>query len=130
MNMSEKAEEDKCKAIVDTLTEKLYSHQHMIPRREAKDLIGLKIRYPSKELETLMMQLYEQYQKELGIGGILNPITMLDNRTEMPVELSIAKIETTDTEDRFIMKGKIIRGQQPNQPPNVNIIEQGWAKIR
>ncbi len=130
MNIADKAEEEKCKAIVDTLTEKLYSHQHMIPRREAKDIIGLKVRFPSRDLETLMMKLYEEYQKELGIGEMLNPITMLDNRTELPMELAIAKIETVDTEDRFVMKGKIIRAAQPNQPPAVNIIEQGWVKVR
>lgn len=130
MNIADKAEEEKCKAIIDTLTEKLYSHQHMIPRREAKEIIGLKVRFPSRDLETLMMRLYKEYQKELGIGEMLNPITMLDNRTELPMELAIAKIETVDTEDRFEMKGKIIRAAQPNQPPAVNIVEQGWVKVR
>jgi hypothetical protein len=130
MNLADQAEEEKCKAIVDTLTEKLYSHQHLISRREAKDIIGLKVRYATKDLELLMMRLYEQYQEELGIGGMLNPITMLDNRTEMPLELAIAKIETVGTEDRFVMKGKIVRGAQPNQPPAVNIVEQGWVKAR
>jgi hypothetical protein len=130
MNIADKAEEEKCKAIVDTLTEKLYSHQHMIPRKEAKDIIGLKVRFPSKELETLMMKLYAEYQKELGIGEMLNPITMLDNRTELPMELAIAKIETVNTEDKFVMKGKIIRAAQPNQSPAVNIVDQGWVKVR
>lgn len=130
MNIADKVEEEKCEAIVDTLTEKLYSHQHMIPRKEAKDIIGLKVRFPNKDLETLMMKLYEEYKKELGIGGTLNPTTMLDNRTELPVELAIAKIETVNTEDRFLMKGKIIRATQPNQPPNVNIVEQGWVTAR
>jgi hypothetical protein len=130
MNITDKTEEEKCKAIVDTLTEKLYSHQHMIPRKEARDIIGLKVRFPSKDLETLMIKLYEQYKKELGIGEMLNPITLLDNRNEIPLELAIAKIETVNTEDKFIMKGKIIRAAQPNQAPAVNIVEQGWVKAR
>ncbi len=130
MNITDPKEEEKCKAIVNTLTEKLYSHQHMIPRKEAKDIIGLKVRFPSQELEALMMKLYKEYQKELGIGEMFNPITLLDNRTEIPVELAIAKIETENTEDKFLMKGKIIRAAQPNQPPGVNIVEQGWHTVR
>ena len=130
MDFTDKEQEEKCKAIINTLTERLYSHQHMIPRREAKDIIGLKIRYPDKELESLMMQLYHFYKSELGIGEILNPITILDNRTEIPIELTIAKIETSTTEDNFLMRGKIIRGQHPNQGPNVNFIEQGWSLKR
>jgi len=130
MNITDPKEEEKCKAIVDTLTEKLYSHQHMIPRKEAKDIIGLKVRFPNQELEALMMKLYKEYQKDLGIGEMLNPITLLENRTEVPLELAIAKIETVNTEDKFLIKGKIIRAAQPNQSPAVNIVEQGWHTVR
>lgn len=130
MDTSVDEQEKKCKAIVDTLTEKLYSHQHMIPRREAKEIIGLKVRFPNKTLEGLMMQLYANYVKELGIGGTLNPIVMLGDRTDIPIELSIAKIETANTEDKFVMKGRIIRAPVPNQPPQVSIVEQGWIRTK
>lgn len=118
------------KSIVDILTEKLYSHQHLIPRREAKNLIGLKVRYPTDKEEDKMMSLYAAYAQELGIGSILNPFVMLQDRTELPLEMTIAKIETIATEDRFIMKGKIVRSAKPNTPPAVNIVEQGWQIAR
>ena len=119
-------ESEKIDSIVDILTEKLYSHQHLIPRREAKDLIGLKVRYPSEDEEKAIMSLYVLYAKELGIGSMLNPGIMLDNRTELPLELTIGRIQTKSTQDSFIMKGKIIRATQAGQPPKVNIVEQGW----
>ncbi len=132
LHMDLRKDEDRNKAseIVDILTQKLYSHQHLIPRKEARDIIGLNVRYASGQLESLMMNLYYEYRRELGIGEIVNPVVLLDNRTDMPVEWPIAKIETLDTEDKFILKGKIIRSPQPNQPPLVNIVEQGWAKVR
>lgn len=117
-------------AIVDVLTEKLYSHQHLIPRREAKNIIGLKVRYATDEEEAKMMRLYGAYAKELGIGGILNPVVVLQDRTELPLELTIARIDTVSTGDKFTMKGKIVRATGPGQPPAVNIVEQGWQPTR
>lgn len=130
MDVKSKDLQEKVDTIVDTLTEKLYSHQHLIPRREAKDIIGLKIRYASDELENMMMKLFEEYRGELGIGSTVNPVVMLQDRTELPIELTIAKIETTETEDKFCLKGRIIRSQKAGQPPNVNIYDQGWQKVK
>jgi hypothetical protein len=128
MNLKDEAQNERCNAIIDTLTEKLYSHQHLIPRREAKDIIGLKVRYPDTYSENLLMRLFEEYRADLGIGGMFNPALELGDRTEMPKEFLIAKIETTNTEDRFLMRGRIVRAPQPNQPPAVNIYDQGWQK--
>jgi hypothetical protein len=132
LHMPREKEDEKKKidGIVDILTEKLYSHQHLIPRREAKDLIGLKVRYPSDEEEKAMMSLYGLYAKELGIGSILNPVVMLHDRTELPLELTVARIQTTATQDSFIMKGKIFRAAKPGDPPALNIVEQGWQIVK
>jgi hypothetical protein len=129
MDLNNQEQREKCDFIVDTLTEKLYSHRHLIPRREAKEIIGLKVRYPENELENLMMSLYREYESELSIGGMFNPMLELGDRTELAKELTIAKIETTGTEDKFVLKGRIIRAAQPNQPPSVNIYDQRWERI-
>jgi hypothetical protein len=129
MNLKDETQSKRCNDIIDTLTEKLYSHQHLIPRREARDIIGLKVRYPEAYEEDLLMGLFAEYKNDLGIGGIFNPALELGDRTEMPKEFSLAKIETTKTEDSFLMRGKIVRASQPNQPPAVNIYDQGWQKI-
>ncbi len=77
-----------------------------------------------------MMSLYGVYAKELGIGSIFNPVVMFHDRTELPLELTVARIQTTTTHDSFIMKGKIIRAAQSGQPPAVNIVEQGWQIVK
>ena len=130
MNLDNEEGKKRVDSIVDILTEKLYSHQHLIPRREAKELIGLKVRYAEGEGENTMMGLIECYTKELGIGSILNPLLMLGDRTEIPLEMKIAKIETSDTEDGFFMKGKVSRPEQPGKPAGVNIMEQSWQRIK
>jgi len=132
LHMTSETEDEKKEidAIVDVLTEKLYSHQHLIPRREAKNIIGLKVRYATDEEEDKMMGLWRAYAKELGIGSIMNPVVILQDRTELPVELTIAKIETVSTEDTFTVKGKMVRAAKPGQPPALNIVEQGWQVTR
>jgi len=46
-------DEEKISTIIETLTEKIYSHGHAIGRREARD-IGLPVKYPGPKLEDLM----------------------------------------------------------------------------
>jgi hypothetical protein len=130
MDTTSKDQLQKVESIIDTLTEKLYSHQHLIPRNEAKNIIGLKVRYAADDLERPMMDLFEEYKRDLGIGSIVNPVIMLQDRTELPVEFTVAKVETTETEDKFNIKGKIVRSSQAGQPPSVNIYEQGWQKVK
>jgi len=53
-------EEEEINKIVDSLTEKLYSHQYLIGRKEAKDDLGIKtIQFADKKLADLMTELYE-----------------------------------------------------------------------
>jgi hypothetical protein len=116
--------------IVDVLTEKLYSHQHLIPRNEARDLIGLPVEYASPEVERLMWELFDVYQVDLGIGTALNTAQLLGNDAEVDISLAIARIETRDSEDDFLMSGKITRSPQQGQPPVVNVSDQGWRTVR
>lgn len=130
LHMNSGQEGQKISSIVDILTEKLYSHNHLIPRREAKDIIGLKVRYASNDEEKTMMSLYKCYADELGIATIFNPALLLQDRTETALDLTIARIETATTEDGFLMKGKIVRPAKAGEPPRVNIEQQSWQVIR
>ena len=67
--------ENDIKEIVDNLTEKLYSHQYFIGRKEAKEDLGIKtVRFAEQELTEAMTELYEGYQKEMGLNiRIWNP---------------------------------------------------------
>lgn len=76
MDCSSVTEKAKIKAIVDTLTEKLYTHEYLISREEAKE-IGLKIIYPEPILDKLMWNLYKQYERELKLLDPFNPIQIV-----------------------------------------------------
>jgi hypothetical protein len=52
--------------IVEILVEKLYSHFHLINRKEAKEMIGLNVEYATEDLECLMWDIFLHYEEELG----------------------------------------------------------------
>ena len=75
----EKLDEEKISTIIETLTEKIYSHGHAIGRREAKD-IGLPVEYPDDEVENLMWELYLKYENFLKLREPIHPEIVLRDR--------------------------------------------------
>jgi hypothetical protein len=96
--------------IVETLTEKLYSHDYLISRREAKT-IGLKIEDADSDLEVAVGALYDEYEKDLELRESYNPIAIVaasqaaapGQATPQPVrvELDRAILESTGRSDVF-----------------------------
>src|SRR3989339_1853780 len=61
--------DDEIEKIVDYFTEKLYSHQYFIGRKEAKEDLGVEtVIEASPELTTAMSELHEEYKKEMELG--------------------------------------------------------------
>lgn len=61
--------EDEVEKIVDYFTEKLYSHQYFIGRKEAKEDLGLKtVQYADTFLSQTMTGLLEEYRRDMGLG--------------------------------------------------------------
>jgi len=66
--------EDEIDKIVDFLTEKLYSHQYFIGRKEAREDLGIKtVTDADPELANLMSNLFEEYKKEMELDVLWNP---------------------------------------------------------
>ena len=105
--------------IVDYFTEKLYSHQYFIGRKEAKEDLGLKtVIYADEDLSKAMTDLYEEYAKEMELGKIWNPENELGiNVSQTKREYKIAFIETTHLSNYFELSLEYRRQQ-------VNIIQQ------
>jgi hypothetical protein len=60
--------------IIEFLTEKLYSHQYYIGRKEAKEDLGIKsVVYADQELSDLMTEIYEEYVKEVDMRSVWSP---------------------------------------------------------
>lgn len=122
-------EEADVASIVDSLTEKLYAHNHMIPRREAATEIHLPVVYPSEQLEKLLWELYREYAGELALDEPFNPVDLLhDSRCEFRVKSGV--VESAEAEDAFIFEGVVERQDFPESGKvNVNILKQGWRKV-
>jgi hypothetical protein len=133
--------EDEIEKLVDYFTEKLYSHQYFIGRKEAKEDLGLKtVQYADSALSKAMTDLYEEYKSEMGLGmNIWNPENELGNNFQIKKDYKIAFIETWNLSNHFELtidykKQQVnITQQTPSGPIQVpqeqvgfRIVAQGW----
>lgn len=119
----EKLDEEKIATIVDTLTEKIYSHGHAIGRREARD-IGLPVVYPDENLENLMWSLYLKYEEFLGLRKPIYPELVLKDKEYYQIEdVPIAVIESSKKLHVFRtnIELKKKRAIPPNPQININL---------
>lgn len=80
--------------IVDILAKQLGSHDYLIGRKEAKHGIGLKITDASLELETLMWELYTEYEAIMQLNIPYNPATFLGQQQSATGTFVRAAIES------------------------------------
>ena len=116
----EEKEEHTIEEIVDSLTAKLFFHGHPISRTEAKRL-KLKVENPPDDIENLMWELYEEYEKEMEIKAPFNPSELLNiaNRDSIDCEIKGAYVESRVKTDVFISRLKIEHPPLPPLPPNI-----------
>lgn len=90
----EKMDEEKINSVIETLTEKIYSHGHGIGRKEAKD-IGLPIIFPDDKTENSIWQLYLKYEDFLKLNDPIYPeIELAEDENKILENLPIAVIES------------------------------------
>ncbi|MEA1926123.1 MAG: hypothetical protein U9M90_02660 [Patescibacteria group bacterium] len=132
---------DEIGKIVDFLTEKLYSHQYFIGRKEAKEDLGIKtVAYADKDLADLMTQVYEECGSEMKMNKIWNPeIELGENQSFNKKDYKIAYIESAALSNCFQLTVEFKKVQQTVAQPapqgSINIpqeqvvwrvIKQGW----
>jgi ClpP class serine protease len=133
--------EDTVDKIVDYFTEKLYSHQYFIGRKEAREDLGLTtVVDADTTLAKTMTELYEEYNNDLEFGKMWNPEMELGaNAMQNKKMYTIACIESSDIANNYILDVEL-RKQQVNvmqpTPQGVipiqqdqvafKIIGQGW----
>ena len=126
---------------MEYFTEKLYSHQYFVGRREAKDELGLKtVVNADMEFAKLMTALYEEYAKEMELGKQWNPEMELgQNASVNRKDFKIAFVESAASASHFNISMEFSRQQvmiqqiTPQGPVQVpqeqvafRILEQGW----
>lgn len=133
--------EEEIEKIVDYFTEKLYSHQYLIGRKEAKEDLDLKtVHFADSALSKTMTDLYEEYKKEMDLDTLWNPENELGlNAVQNKKDYKIAFIESSQLSNRFDLsieykKQQVNMVQQTPQGPiqvpqeqvGFRIIGQGW----
>jgi len=133
--------EEEIDEIVDYFTEKLYSHQYFIGRKEAKEDLGLTtVVYADEILAKAMADLYEDYAKEMKLGVMWNPENELGiNVSQVKKDYKIAFIESQQLSNYFEFsldyhRQQINAVQQTPQGPiqvpqeqvAFRVVGQGW----
>lgn len=117
----EKLDEAKINSIIETLTEKIYSHGHAIGRKEAQE-IGLPIEMPNNELETVLWKLYLEYEKILKLNEPIDPLVTLSGKEEEHLgEIPIAIIESENKLHIFNTQIDFKKRRQVPPSPQINV---------
>lgn len=137
----EKMSESEIVKIVDFFTEKLYSHQYFIGRREAREDLGLKnVINADGDLAKLMAELYEEYKKQMGLGASWNAEAELGEGRAINTKIyKLATIENAKDVNYFELNLEYKRGQvnavqqTPQGPMTIpqeqtmwRVLGQGW----
>jgi len=117
----EKLDEARITSIIETLTEKIYSHGHAIGRKEAQE-IGLPIEITDDQLENAIWKLYLEYEKLLKLNEPIDPLVTLAGKEEEHLrEMPIAIIESENKSHIFNSQIHIKRRRQVPPNPQINI---------
>ena len=124
------------KRIVNILAKQLGSHDYLIGRKEAKE-IGLKVIDAPFDLETLMWELYTEYETIMQLNTPYSPSAFLGQQQSATGTLIRAAIESEVMTHYFrtLKQVKQITVGPPVVPiPTIgyqdNVIEEGWVRFR
>ncbi|MEK6657039.1 MAG: hypothetical protein AABY58_06305 [Nitrospirota bacterium] len=130
LHMNAEKDAKKIERIIDNLTNLICIHHYPITKDEAKQ-IGLKIDECKKDVEKSVWQLYESYAQEMELENPFNPVEALGDLNEKDFVCSGAYIESRDTSNAFMFRGKLQKIQQPTgqMGVNVNVQSSKWEVI-
>ncbi len=114
----EQMKEDEIEKVIEFLTEKLYSHQYYIGRKEAKEDLGIKtVVNADSELAKLMTEIYEEYNNEMNMTKIWNPEAEFSKGQNQ--NYKIAYVESAEISNYFEINMEFKKVQQniPQQTP-------------
>lgn len=115
-----KLDDKKTSEIVDTLTEKLYSHTHAIGRKEAQKLMGPDIvKFPSEEEERLMWDLFEEYARAMNLRQRFNIKEYMGDALRREITVTGAFLESEGMSHVFQCTSAIT--QRSELPPNFQV---------
>lgn len=123
------------KKTVDTLTRERFSHNYLINRREAKEILGLNIIEPDQELTSLILKLFAKYNDIIMMDKPYNPEVVLGTADQKTEDFNRAIIESINLTHVFRTKKNIKRVQitppeipQPTVAYQERILQEEWVE--
>jgi hypothetical protein len=124
--------ERQSKEIIEHLTQKLFSHRHLINRNEAKE-IGFEnlIEFPDAATEKIIEALLDTYINYLELDSDFNPEIIIGKETNKEVVVNRAVVHSDKI--KFSLQSVCMLTKIPdtsgNQQVNVNITTNKWSNI-
>jgi hypothetical protein len=121
--------------IVETFTRRLFSHDYLIGRKEAKEVIGPEVVDASPAIETAMMALYKSYAADMELNTIFNPDGALGQDNNKVLSFRRAYLESKDgcyvyKTTQHLQRIQVQPG--PGMPPvfamNTRQVGDGWER--
>ncbi len=82
---TDESKEHEIVQLIDTLKSNLFFHGHPINREESQKDLMLKVVIPCADLESKMWELYVQYERDLKLSELFNPLRELKIKLTAPV---------------------------------------------
>lgn len=141
LHMDPKSDSHKIEETVERLTSKSFYHGHPINRKEAHSGLGLDVKFPSKQLEELIWELYLEYEKEMLLDKKFNFIQDFVaafpkiQPKQPPKVLNLPKMKGAYIESKYYTnvytsEFQVIGIKHPNGTYRVNLatIRDGWER--
>lgn len=121
-------DKEKIEKIIQEITGDICIHGYPITRDEAKE-IGLNIENADNNLGRAIWQLYEAYAEKMELNKKFDPIVLLGSQEFAGFEYSGAFIESANSADAFVFKGKLRRIVKDNKAGiDINVESSGWEQ--
>jgi ATP-dependent protease ClpP protease subunit len=129
-----KLSEKQAEQITSQLTETLFSHQHYINRKEAKELVGFGdlIEYADAATAKLIDGLYEAYKKEMQLSQEFDPISILGTDVSKNFTITRAVVHSDNLQFSVVSQYSLHKAINPTnglEGVNVNLLTSKWEKI-
>lgn len=128
-------DEDKIEKVVKILTRERFSHNYIIGRKEAEEVLGMNIVEPNREHTELIVDLFNAYSEILRMDTPYNPETELAGAESGIFTFNVGIIESIDLTHVFRIKKEIKRTQVQKKGAPIpavgyqeTILEEGWAE--
>lgn len=119
-------DEGRVKKIIEILTRGRFSHDYLISRKEAKEILELPVIDVDSKLDEAIVRLYDQYDNLLELSVPYHPEQILKGQDKVTGSLDRAIVETLGLTHVFRSRREVSRFEL--KPPAVPIPQPGYVE--